>query len=119
HADRCEYVTIGDEWTYNYGAVFSAPAPSDYSGVSVDLYFNRPVDSIDYYQGSAQKVDDQHFILIDDSLSGLAGSIIELKFQAHFPGAQPVVTAAAINGEPICDGAWTTVPPLQDPCDPT
>ncbi|XP_069943511.1 uncharacterized protein [Cherax quadricarinatus] len=118
-AERCEFVEITDEWTYNYAATFSAPAPADFSGLVVDLYFNRPVDSIDFYQGTAEKVDDHHFILRDDSLSGTAGLIVECKFQAHFPEAQAVVTAATINGVPICEGGWTTVPPLQDPCDPT
>ncbi|XP_045614932.1 uncharacterized protein [Procambarus clarkii] len=118
-AYECEYVTIGDAWEYNYGAVFSAPAPADFSGLVLDLYFNRPVDSIDFYDGTTEKVDDHHFILREDSLSGSAGDVIEFKMQVHFPGAQAVVTAATLNGVPLCEGGYTTVTPFQNPCDPT
>ncbi|KAK7082472.1 Endoglucanase, partial [Halocaridina rubra] len=115
---QCEVVTITNEWQGNYQATFSVQTTITFTGLTVEFTYSAPVDTMDFWIGDTQKVDDTHFILTADSYTAEAGSIVEFEFQVHFSGAQPIVVEAIMNNEDVCggSGSWTTPAPMPNPC---
>lgn len=118
---QCVCVTIENEWQGNYQAKFSVQTTITFTGLTIHFTYSSPVDSMDFWIGDAEKVDDRHFTLTADDLTAEAGSMVEFEFQVHFSGPQPVVVEATMNGEDVCGGSggWTTEPPMVNPCDAT
>ncbi|KAG7163619.1 Endoglucanase E-4-like 1 [Homarus americanus] len=122
---QCPEVVITNEWDGNYQADFIVEAPADSNGISLDLTFSSPVDSIEFWAGSVTKTDDTHFTLVDSKTDVHEGDQIKFSFQVHFSASKPYVITEVLNGLEICDTIYTTPAPpstpepLANPCDAT
>ncbi|XP_045112944.1 endoglucanase A-like [Portunus trituberculatus] len=118
-AGQCSNIEIKNQWQGNYIGEFTDNAPVNVDGLHLELTFHAPVNSIDYYSGSAEKVDDTHFILTDVNTHASVGDQITFQFQVHFDLMAPLVVAEVLNGKSLCDEPFTTPKPLDDVCKET
>ncbi|XP_069191332.1 uncharacterized protein [Procambarus clarkii] len=113
---QCDNVVITNTWPGNYQAEFTATAPAAINGLSLDVVFSSPVDAVDFYEGQSTKVDDTHYTLIDNNINVAEGAQIKFTFQVHYSGVTPLVIHEVLNGAEICDSAFTTPAPMENPC---
>ncbi|XP_064097744.1 endoglucanase E-4-like [Macrobrachium nipponense] len=116
---QCTCVEILDEWSGNYRGDFSAQTSTGFTGLRVEVTFNNPIERVEFWDGTAEKIDDYHYVFTDDSLVAQPGDTIEFMFQAVFSGPQAVVVEARMNGEDVCGIIYTTEQPMTNPCEAT
>ncbi|XP_045614938.2 uncharacterized protein [Procambarus clarkii] len=120
--DRCPCILLKNEWSGNYDAEFTASTLQPFFGYEIILTFDRPVDSLDVWQGTYEKIDDTHIKITDDNLFVGTGGVVDFSFQVHFSGdVHPEIIGATLNGVDVCDGGpkWTTLYPYTNPCEET
>ncbi|XP_069943484.1 uncharacterized protein [Cherax quadricarinatus] len=118
-SEMCSCFYIRSEWEGNYDADFSVQSTIRFKGITCELTFDSPVDSLNYWQGSVEMVDSTHFILTNEIYSAEPGDDIEFGIEVHYSGAtQPVITGVILNGDDVCDGVgdWSTPQPMENPC---
>ncbi|TOF86547.1 hypothetical protein CGJ15_25165, partial [Vibrio parahaemolyticus] len=113
---QCDNIVITNTWPGNYQAEFTATAPADINGLTLELEFSSPPDAVDFYSGQATKVDDTHYTLTSNNINVNAGEEIKFDFQVHYSALSPLVIHEVLNGVEICDSAFTTPTPMQNPC---
>ncbi|KAK8407660.1 hypothetical protein O3P69_002307 [Scylla paramamosain] len=119
--EGCLVISIENEWTGNYNAQFSITTTVPFQGLTILITFDNPVDTLDYWQGHVESTDSTHFTLTNPELIAEANDLIEFDIHVQYTGNKPIAVAVIMNEEDVCDGtgAWTTHPPLENPCLPT
>ncbi|XP_045614940.1 LOW QUALITY PROTEIN: uncharacterized protein [Procambarus clarkii] len=120
-SEMCPCFSIRSEWDGNYDADFSVKATTRFTGLIVHLTFDNPVDSLNYWQGTVEKVDSTHFTLTNQIFSAVPNDDVTFGIEVHFTGTKPIITGVIMNGDDVCDGVgdWTTPHALDNPCDAT
>nr|XP_053653726.1 endoglucanase E-4-like isoform X1 [Cherax quadricarinatus] len=113
---QCDNVVISSEWQGNYVVDLTTEAPVDIDGLTVELSFSRPVESIEFYAGTATKIDDTHYILNDPTATASAGEELVVSFHVSYTSIMPLVVTETINDVEICDATFTTPTPMENPC---
>ncbi|KAG7174919.1 Endoglucanase A-like 1, partial [Homarus americanus] len=120
-SDMCVCFSIRSAWNGNYDADFSVVATTRFTGLTVHLTFDIPVDSLTYFQGDVEQVDSTHFTLTDERFHAAPGDEVTFGIEVHYTDQSPTIIDVVMNGENVCDGSgdWTTPTNIENPCDQT
>ncbi|XP_050726714.1 endoglucanase 4-like [Eriocheir sinensis] len=117
----CPVIYIDNEWDGNYNAIFSIVTTIPLFYLEVSITFDNPLDFMEYWQGTIEVVDSTHYVLTNPNLIAEANDVVEFNFHVAYSGEKPLAVEVVMNGEDVCDGtgAWTTHPPVDNPCPAT
>nr|WGM81782.1 GH9 [Procambarus clarkii] len=114
---QCDNVVVTNTWQGNYQADLTTVAPVDINGLSVEVSFSRPVETLELYSGGeVTKVDDTHFILSDPELVASAGDEVKVTIHVTYTSFMPLVVTEIVNNVQVCDATFTTPSPMENPC---
>ncbi|KAG7165867.1 Endoglucanase 19-like, partial [Homarus americanus] len=91
-----------EDWEHNYNADFSSATTIPFKGLDLTLTFDAPVDSMSFWDGSCEKIDDTHFH-ISNSKFYETGMYVDFNIQVTYSGAtRPDIVAVEMNGQDAC-----------------
>merc|ERR1719362_2462362 len=97
-SSACLTISHGYSWNSGQNGQLKIVFPQAVSTWEIILKFDKPVDSLQVYQGIVTKLDDTTFVVKNQSWNGNKpeGATITSGWQSHFPvtGSPPMMTSA-------------------------
>ncbi|XP_053631602.2 endoglucanase A [Cherax quadricarinatus] len=121
-AQMCETISMITETPNSYDANFTAQTLIPLvDGVDCIITFDSPPDSITFWDGSLEKIDDTHYRFYNDRFYETGVIIQPFHFKVSYTDVKPNIVGIDLNGQDVCDGTlqWTTETPFINTCEPT